>query len=55
MDTYYEGSMMDDEDNILEWTARGLNVDGKGAFIATLTVSIALMAFLRLASYVNLF
>ncbi|SES81001.1 hypothetical protein SAMN04488587_1133 [Methanococcoides vulcani] len=55
MDTYYEGSTMEDEDNILEWTTRGLNIDGNGAFIATLTVSIALMAFLRLASYINLF
>ncbi|WP_167879525.1 hypothetical protein [Methanococcoides sp. NM1] len=55
MDTYYEGSMMEDEDSILEWTTRGLNIDGNSAFIATLTVSIALMAFLRLSSYVNLF
>ncbi|WP_160174945.1 hypothetical protein [Methanococcoides methylutens] len=54
MDTYHEGSMMDEEDNILEWTARGLNVDGNGAFIVTLSVSIALMAFLRFASYASL-
>lgn len=55
MDTYYEGSMMDDEDNILEWTTGRLNIDGDGAFIATLAVSIALMASLRLVSYINLF
>ncbi|MGM0770280.1 MAG: hypothetical protein ACQESU_01545 [Halobacteriota archaeon] len=55
MDTYYEGTMMDDEDYILEWTTGGLNIDGKGFFIATLTVSIAMVAFMRLASYVNLF
>ncbi|MDK2891796.1 hypothetical protein [Methanohalophilus sp.] len=55
MDTYYEGAMMDDEDNILEWKTMGLNVDVIGAFIATLTVSIALMAFLRFATYASLF
>ncbi|MGM0770279.1 MAG: hypothetical protein ACQESU_01540 [Halobacteriota archaeon] len=55
MDTYYEGSMMDDEDNILEWTTGGLNIDSNGAFIATLTVSIAIAALIRLSSYVNLF
>ncbi|WP_440952646.1 hypothetical protein [Methanococcoides sp. FTZ1] len=55
MDTQYKSSMMDDEDNILEWTTGGLNIDGNGAFIATLSVSIALAAFLRLSSYVNLF
>jgi hypothetical protein len=55
MDTYYAGSTMDEEDGILEWTNRGLKIDGNGAFIATLTVSIALMAFLRLSSYANLF
>ncbi|MEL4305710.1 hypothetical protein [Methanococcoides sp. LMO-2] len=55
MDTYYEGSMMDEEDRILEWTTGGLNIDGNTAFIATVTVSIAFAAFLRLSSYVNLF
>ncbi|WP_157196626.1 hypothetical protein [Methanococcoides burtonii] len=55
MDTYYAGSTMDEEDSILEWTNRGLQIDGNGAFIAILTVSIALMAFLRLSSYANLF
>ena len=54
MDTYYEGPMMDDEENILEWTTRGLNIDGNTAFIATLSVSIALIAFLRFASYASL-
>ena len=55
METYYAGTTMDEEDSILEWTNRGLKIDGNGAFIATLTVSIALIAFLRLSSYANLF
>ncbi len=46
---------MDDEDNILEWKTVRLNVDVIGAFIATVAVSITLMAFLRLASYASFF
>ncbi|MBP2029600.1 hypothetical protein J2755_000520 [Methanohalophilus levihalophilus] len=55
MDTYYEGTMMDDEDHILEWRTGGLSSDVVGAFIVTLAVSITLMAFLRLTSYVSFF
>jgi hypothetical protein len=54
MDTYYTGSMMEEEEKIFEWRTSGLNIDGNGLFFATLAVSIALMVLMRVSSYSNL-